>query len=135
MGVTLSRSGKTLLRAPSWSWASVDNMISVYIKHELAGAELLILGHQIQTAHQQAPFGAVASGRIVVHGRLRAMLFIQSSKTKQLWSRDIIPVEQKFGNVWPDTKSMDRHPRTLPAYCLQVCKYNAQTGEGPFGLF
>ena len=29
---------------------------------------------------------------------------------------------------------MDRHPRTLPAYCLQVCKYNAQTGEGPFGL-
>jgi hypothetical protein len=50
--------------------------------------ELEILGHQVQTAHQQAPFGVVTSGEIVVHGRLRAMLFIQSFKTEQLWSRD-----------------------------------------------
>jgi hypothetical protein len=120
-------------RAPSWSWASTDNEVGMIHEVELA-EELLILGHQVQTAHQQAPFGAVTSGEIVVHGRLRAMHFIQSSKPEQLWSRDIIPVEQKFVALWPDTEYRDRDPRTLPAYCLQVCKYNAQTGEGHYGL-
>jgi hypothetical protein len=121
-------------RAPSWSWASTDNQVSVFTTEEPAVQKLLILGHQVQTAHPQAPFGAVASGKIVVHGRLRAILLIQSSKTERLWSRDIIPAEQKFVTLYLDTKPIDRDPRTLPAYCLQVCKYNAQTGEGPCGL-
>jgi hypothetical protein len=121
-------------RAPSWSWASIDNQVSLFHQKNLIDEQFVVLDHEVQIVHQQAPFGAVTSGEIVVHGRLRPMLFIQSSKTEQLWSRDIIPVEQKFVNVHPDTWSVDRHPKTLPAYCLQVCKYNAQTGEGPFGL-
>jgi hypothetical protein len=70
--------------------------LSGFYKEELAEKELLILGHQVQIAHQQAPFGAVTSGDIVLHGRVRAMLSIPFSRNEQLWSRDIIPVEQRF---------------------------------------
>ncbi len=46
-------------RAPSWSWASMDNDVSVLYEENLGEEEILILGPQVQIAHQQAPFGAV----------------------------------------------------------------------------
>jgi hypothetical protein len=93
-----------------------------------------MLGRQIQLAHQQAPHGAVTSGEIVLCGRLRYMLVIESSGRPRLWSRDNPPVKQEFVTVWSDTHYADRSPKTLLAVCLQVCKYDAQSGEGPCGL-
>jgi hypothetical protein len=77
----------TTYRAPSWSWASVDGTIDFeilresYRPHVKAGCE--ILAHKVVLANENAPFGAVRTGYLVMRGSMkRATLYYSRGKLR-----------------------------------------------------
>ncbi|PMD25596.1 HET-domain-containing protein, partial [Hyaloscypha hepaticicola] len=95
-------------RAPSWSWAAIDeltgyppafNATSEPV-HKIMHFEILDIS--IDLEHPQAPFGAVTGGRLVVRARLKAVKHMR----QLLFMPDTVEDEEMFkdprehGKMW-----------------------------------
>jgi Heterokaryon incompatibility protein (HET) len=119
-------------RAPSWSWAAIDDCVEHFKQSEPVDPELSILSHAIQLADPVAPFGAVLSGSLNLKGRLK----------QALWDGDLLfsttsPHPQYLASTVADTlesELFDEKRGLVAVWCLQIHLFDETRHIGPSGL-
>ncbi|KAK4182217.1 hypothetical protein QBC35DRAFT_457512 [Podospora australis] len=134
--------------APSWSWASETNMDIACTwwcgnLNKRNGPDLQILSCSVTPMYPQAPFGAVTSGFLTLHGRFKE-LRLSGEQQGNLERMNLESIEPGGARITyrEDTLHWDfkgaaephRPPKSLPLYALQICVHDESTATGPTGL-
>ncbi len=114
----------TTYRAPSWSWASVDGGAVAFPDLEEASEMMVfeIIECSVQLVSPLAPFGSVASGYLIVKGRI----------VEEIWDREaerLLRQAKKDSDIenlpkgHPDAIEKDlleNEDGTIPVFCLEL---------------
>ena len=120
-------------RAPTWSWASLDDLI-MYGSEDLEGSDICkIVECKIIPKNPIFPFGEVASGHIKILGRIRQLYLRPCNRSLDVklsvpWSDCELPTAgtnnpeprpARSGTIVIDVRG-DLYERTIQ--CLPICK-------------
>ncbi|KAK6858276.1 hypothetical protein PG995_005975 [Apiospora arundinis] len=97
-------------RAPSWSWASVDEDIDFHggVTPEMSGRDLQVLDARIDLKDQSAPYGEVDYGSLTVRGWVKQKKVVNGGKS--------------LANLdWEPDDHENENERELPWGCLGQC--------------
>jgi hypothetical protein len=118
--------------APSWSWAAVTGTVYWYGQRSPIDTVFRIDASSVEPTHPQAPFGAVQSGYLVVHGLLQRTSLIRHGDGAKSAAGDL-DIRSDHSLDY-DISILRRKFGTADFFGLQVCIYDAATKEGPCGL-
>jgi hypothetical protein len=126
-------------RAPSWSWASVDSVITMYGDRGLAGSTFEILACSVEQFSTSAPYNSVLSGSLTLKGRFREDIWDRrTQKLLRAMGRDYKSDDAPDGFVDAlETDLLEDEDGTVPVFCFEMGqnppKPSQQHGN-PFGL-
>jgi hypothetical protein len=120
--------------APSWSWASVIGQID-WFNHAFTEVDSMLgVGPwTVNVTYRQAPFGAVQSGFLVIHGLLQEAVMDElpapASTAHECLNLDLADVHLDF---WDEV--LASRVKDAKLFCFRVCCFNENTSIGPSGL-
>jgi hypothetical protein len=117
-------------RAPSWSWAAVDGTIA-FQRNLSADQDFKLLSEDVILKEIKAPYGDVEKGTITVKGWLVSLRWIENGTTLVQSDSGDAPNGEALALTRQDADDL---PSDILVWCLQVCRYEPNTGRGPYGL-
>jgi hypothetical protein len=110
-------------RAPSWSWASIDGLVSYIHVRDIKYPSLYtleVVSSHIELENDNSPFGRIKGGSLILCGRFKQAFMVMVSDVPQIFATE--NKEFNIGSVFLDDESLqgrklaDRHP----IFCLLV---------------
>jgi hypothetical protein len=123
--------------APSWSWASILGKIEYYdVYFTWPDPQLDILECKTVPVHENAPYGAVESGTIILSGLLVSTSLEEVSNSSTVTEEELGHLDLKLANTYLDFCDPDLAEKTQDAqlFCLQILVFDEESLKGPFGL-
>jgi Heterokaryon incompatibility protein (HET) len=119
-------------RAPSWSWAAIDDRVFFPRQSKLVDLNLRMIAQHVELVEPAAPFGAVRSGYLILKGLLKPAV----------WDGDLLysitpPLVEYLASSMADAlQSEPFHETTglMDVWCLQIYPFDDSKHEGPSGL-
>jgi len=119
-------------RAPSWSWGSVDGLVTFPIDLD-SDPDLKLLSYSVTPVESAAPYGAVKAGYIEIMGRMRPAHWINNRHILvEIRTEDAVD-DESLANTKPDVEE-DLSSEPIIVWCLQICPYDVLQDLGPSGL-
>ncbi|EEU36687.1 uncharacterized protein NECHADRAFT_86482 [Fusarium vanettenii 77-13-4] len=125
--------------APSWSWASVDGEVEckLGVESSMPEATCEVLDVQVDLANDDAPFGAVVSGYIIIRGNTRHAVFYPSMSELFFYEPGTEEGDEErqtaryegFADCKPDKDMTAAQSPSVNVCCLHIRNFGGR-GEG-----
>lgn len=126
-------------RAPSWSWASADGEVEckLGVDSSIPEPACEVLGVHVDLANENAPFGAVVSGYIIIKGDTRRAMFYPLTSELFFYEPGTEKGEEElqtaryegFADCKPDEDMAAAENPSVNVCCLHIRDFGGR-GEG-----